>query len=382
MEHDTKITASIQFQEGLDKQTSRGSDALIQRRKFARQAICVFVSLVMYTHGVYGLLSICNDYTNAAIMGIWVFLLCVLVLSSEDTLANILAFTVGEEIQSKALCGLVDVDLTSCLGMKCFVTCCDNRRFYFLRFFYYNLNAFALSACWWGADTIRSSVTYNMTGYEINRRIVFDIALLLISNLVLISFKQIMNQFGVVGDTPVAHPADVQPRQVKKYSEANLILNPLDSVHVNSDTSNSLDTSLLGGLNKSHDTRRKCRDVVIKEIKVIFVFYALTMYWSATWDLLGSLPAEALVNSDGTDDDGSAGDDDYYDRHLAGSRRDEFLLLLLGLGYSVFSLIYLIATAQLFAALKIQNSITEDVSEEIRRKQVLCAIFYNYYFAN
>jgi hypothetical protein len=319
------------------------TEAKARRRAYASRAVLIFVALVMYFHGVYGLLSICNDYTLPVAMGLWIFAVAAAILSIEDTLANIMAFSVGEEQSEKGfLCGILDRDLKTCFGYRCFVYIGCNRRLYISRLLYYNMNAFLVAAAWWGVDIVRAYVVEKATAYSLGPRIGVDLLYLFIANLVLLMSDQVLGQFGVVGDKSALHPVDESAETVGEYSGS-----------AGNNLGSSLQISLLGATKQSPRTSFTGR--VIKEFKTVVIFLGLTMFWTAIWDLFGSIPAESLVSSD---DDG---DDDYYDRHIAGSREDEFRLFILGLAYAVISLSYLLITGELFALLKKQDTNSEEV---------------------
>jgi hypothetical protein len=91
---------------------------------------------------------------------------------------------------------------------------------------------------------------------------------------------------------------------------------------------------------------------------IIAAFVALTMFWSATWDLFCSIPSEEMVAGEGDDDR----DDDYYDVHVKGHTDEEFQLLFLGIAYALVALVYMFATGEIFSVLKRQDSKSEKVT--------------------
>ena len=199
------------------------------------------------------------------------------------------------------------------------------------------MNAFLVPAAWWGVDITRAYIVEKTTKYSLGPRIGIDLLYLFLANLILLMSDQVLGQFGVVGDKSALHPVNEPPEIFGKYSE--------DRSNFNGST---LQISLLGEKKQSPSSVFWAR--VVKEFKAIIIFLGLTMFWTAIWDLFGSIPAESLVSSD---DDG---DDDYYDRHIAGSREDEFRLFILGLAYAIFSLAYLLITGELFSLLKAQDA--------------------------
>ena len=337
-----------------------------QRRAYAVRGVFVFTGLVMYMHGIFGLLSIGNDYTKEALLGLLVFLAAVAVLSYEDTLANLLALTMGEDISDRGfLCGILDKELTTCMGFKCFINIWGHRKLYFSRLFYYNMNAILIAAARWGIEVTRRAVVDWATDGKRDPRIGVDLLYLVLSNIALISSHLVLTQFGVFGDREtfcddaedpeILYMETIVAAKTPKATTVTPVVLP----------STSLKESLLGTQQKSSASTLigKCNwSRVKKEVLTVATFFGITMFWIAIWDLCGTIPAEELVG----DDDVVEGDD-YYDRHTLGTAANETKLAIMAVCYLLGSLMYLISTGELFTLLKEQNTSTERVSLHIMR---------------
>lgn len=179
------------------------------RRRHGGRAIVIFIALVMHFHGVYGLLAIVNDYLLPVAVSVSVAVFSVAILTVENTLGNILAFEmdVSDEIMRQGFCcGIFDYHLKYCLGVKCSAKLFFNRRIYFVRLFYYNMNAFLLAAAWFGLDVNRALIIEKLVGSEMTSRVLMDLLFLVLSNIVLASYHELLGQFGVVGDQAVRNP--------------------------------------------------------------------------------------------------------------------------------------------------------------------------------
>jgi hypothetical protein len=177
------------------------------RRQTGKRAIVIFVALVMHFHGVYGLLAIVNDYVLPVVVAVIAAVVSIAVLTAENTLGNILAFEMDvsdELVRQGFCCGAFDYHLKHCLGFKCSARLFFNRRIYFVRLFYYNMNAFFISAAWFGIDVNRALLTEHIVGDSLAGRVFIDVLFLLFSNLVLVLYHELMGQFGVVGDQAVS----------------------------------------------------------------------------------------------------------------------------------------------------------------------------------
>lgn len=112
---------------------------------------------------------------------------------------------VSDEVVRRGFCcGMFDYHLKTCLGFRCSARLCFNRRIYFVRLFYYNMNAFLIAAAWFGIDINRALVIERVAGPSLAGRVFMDVLFLVLSNIVLVSYHELMGQFGVVGDQAVS----------------------------------------------------------------------------------------------------------------------------------------------------------------------------------
>ena len=356
------------FIDTVDMTSAEEGPASPPPRHYGRRAIIIFVGLVMHFHGVYGLLAIVNDYVLPVAVSISVVIVAVGIMTVENTLGNILAFEMDasdEVVRNGFCCGAFDYHLKYFFGRRCFITAC-NRRFYFARLFYYNMNAFLIAAAWFGVDVNRSIMTERLVGASLAGRIGMDILYLILSNIVLVLFHELMGQFGVVGDQAVLQYAD-EPEAAMMEPDDDPPYSPTPSpaaknsstdgmLHLQSNLQTKLIiTPLPSPSARVRPTLSRKEDIIIR-LKIVLAFFALTMFWTATWDLFCSIPSEEMVGSE--DDDG---DDDYYDVHVKGRSDDEFQLLILGFGYTIVALVYMIVTGELFSVVKRQDSRSETV---------------------
>lgn len=346
-------------------------------RKFGRRAILILIGLVMHFHGVYGLLAVVNDYVLPVAVSMSVAVVSISIMSFEDTLGNILAFETadapGESRRHGFCCGAFDNDLIYFCGYPCHARLCCHRRVYFARLFYYNLNAFLVAAAWFGLDVNRAIVTERIVGSDLIGRIWMDIFYLFLSNVVLMYNHELMGQFGVVGDKAVLQFHD-EPAPESVDADPDLSYSPMaDTIPISPSEriTKSASRESLGALNLSSTLEANLLNYseakpglllsawnrYSKRLKIIIVFLALTMFWTATWDLLCSIPSQEMVGTEGDD-----GDDDYYDVHVKGRSDEEFLLLIWGLAYSVVAIVFMIITGELFSVVKRQDSTSEKVS--------------------
>ena len=336
-------------------------------RRYGRRAVLIFLALVMHFHGVYGILAVINDYILPVVVAVVAAIGSIIILTAENTLGNILAFEMDksdEMVRQGFCCGLFDNDLKYCLGYPCSAKLWFSRRIYFVRLFYYNMNGFLIAAAWFGIDVNRALITERVVGGDITGRVFMDLLYLLLANIVLVSFHEMLGQFGVVGDKAVVqYPNEPEIQTMKIDAEP-------DSPKVDGglEMKPTLQSKLLneGPSERPHmvsrvESRKRAnislREDIITRGKIIVTFIALTMFWTSTWDLFCSIPSEALVGDEGDDDV----DDDYYDVHVKGQTDDEFKLFLLGIAYTLVSMVYMIITGELFSVVKRQDETSEKV---------------------
>lgn len=352
-----------------------------------KRAILVLIALVMHFHGVYGLLATINDYVLPVALSTAVAVFSIAVMTSENTLANMLALemdTSGESDRHPFCCGVFDYHLKYCFRFRCYARVCCNRRIYFARLLYYNMNAFLLAGAWFGLDVNRALMTEKIVGGDLTGRIWMNIVYLIFANVVLVCYHELMAQFGVVGDQAVLQfPHEPEPEVLEPDPDLSYSLGRCASVSspvaYQSEPSPPVATHLTGGLKEvlirspsATKTVAKSKSFlsyfcvgrhdIISRLKIIAVFVALTMFWTATWDLFCSIPSEQMVGAE-TDD----GDDDYYDVSVKGRSDEEFKLLFLGIAYASIAIIYMVVTGEIFAVVKRQDSHAGKVSHVLKQ---------------
>ncbi len=372
-----------------------------------------------YFKGVYGLLAIWNNYLRDLFVASISFVASVAVLLAEDTLSNLLALDVDEVSKRHFFfCGLVDADITHCCKVPCYIELNKLGRIYPLRLLYYNMNACLLSAAWFGLDQLRNHAIGNLTNWELWPRVGADISCLIISSITLTAFNELSGQFGVVDDVrPFSKEGEVELR-VRKMSRAiSLVLEqPLPDPQPLDKCSEILSTDLeivpcsdVDGWQGSHlggvvldempqvarddskvltENERPRDDSIIdraidavedsvieleetysqfifsranKHRKILTIFTAITLFWSAISDLLGSIPSEVLIGNENLPSANADDGDDYYDGYIAGTADNELKLFALGVFYVIFSLFVLIITGELWSFLKRQDDHSETV---------------------
>ena len=80
------------------------------------------------------------------------------------------------------------------------------------------------------------------------------------------------------------------------------------------------------------------------------------MYWSAFWDIIGSIPATEILRDEGSTDDAEHFTDDFYERRNPGTSDAEFKMFLLGFCYVLGAAVYLLLTGEIFAITRFQTA--------------------------
>ena len=203
-----------------------------------RRCMIVFLAFCFYFHGMYSLMSLSNNSMNRLWHTLIVFFVTSFVLFMSGTFGRLLYYNDEDEKEkievlrqqinshtnlsvlegvgtirnfykartegSGFYCNTIDRELTSILGFR-LVFKVFGKEIYFVRIFYYNLNAMLLCMVWYGFDTLYYVVMEILTlNWKLYLRIYVDLVAYFIANLILLFLNQLSTQFGKYSFTLIA----------------------------------------------------------------------------------------------------------------------------------------------------------------------------------
>lgn len=344
--------------------------------KVIRNGFVTFFALVLYQHAIYDMLTFYLHFTDKGIYSAGIVLGCTLLMVLSRSLESLITYDSDQEIDdtipSHFCLGFADKDLRYLGNIDCTILVWKYR-FYLLRIFKYNFNATLISAVWVGGDNFLGYLQWRITDYEVGPRLMLNIFLLLVSNVILIAFGQLSGQFGVYDDNAViVYKSPENNTAILKYMGRVPPVTPNSTPETSPTASGqSSGPSSPRYMPEPPPSKRPFQLDIPTQFKMVATLFAMVLYWYALWDIFAAMPTEEIVVQANEGDD--AADDDGRE-HRSVSKRLEYIFLTVGIGYVISSGLVLVVSGELFAFI---NREEDDEVQEVNYMVYENPVFIN-----